>query len=84
LSPTTVKAVLVSVGDGEADVAVAEADDVAPIRAGDAVVAVADAGDVVLIGAGPVGVGVAEHPADSAATVHRAAMAAAGRATLVI
>jgi hypothetical protein len=39
---------------------------------------------VALSGAGPVGVGVAEQPADSAATAHRAATAAAVRATLVI
>ena len=39
---------------------------------------------VLAIGAGPVGVGVAEHATDSAATVHRAATAAAVRAVLII
>jgi hypothetical protein len=46
--------------------------------------AVGAAEAAVVTGAGPVGVGVAEHATDSAATVHRAATAAAVRAVLII
>jgi hypothetical protein len=79
LSPATVNAVPAAlVGRAEAVGLVGSAETVGRAEA----VGLAEA--VVVTGAGPVGVGVAEHPADSAATAHRTATAAAGRATLVI
>jgi hypothetical protein len=83
LSPATVNAVPASAGPAEAVGLVGETEAVGATEAVGVAEAVGAAEAVVVTGAGPVGVGVVEHPADSAATAHAAA-AAAARATLVI